>query len=199
MVELIGKSRLGGYQIHVVSESVQGDVTVIGHPAEEGFPITDHVEKEPFTISLSGTLVRPTRERVDRLISALEKFRDSGKLLTYEGRRIYTNMVIEQFSYDTDKSIANGYRFSMKLKRIRIAKPAYVALPPKPKTQVKRTTNVGRKQTQNKKKSPIYHIVKRGDTYWELGKKYGVPWQQLQKWNKYPARAIPIGAKLRVG
>lgn len=199
MEELVGKSNLGGYLIHVVSESMQADVNVLEQPAEEGLPLTDHVEKKPFSLSLSGTLVRPTQERVDQLIAALEKFRDTGKLLTYEGRRIYSNVVIETFSFDADKTIANGYRFSMKLKQIRIAKAAYVALPPKPKTQAKPTTNAGKKQTQNKKSSPVYHVVKRGDTYWGLGEKYGVSWQQLEKWNSYPARSIPVGAKVKVG
>lgn len=199
MDELVGKTKLGGYLIHVVSESIKGDVNVIEQPAEEGLPLTDHVEKKPFILSIEGTLVRPSQARVDELISALEKFRDSGKMISYEGRRIYKNIVIETFSFDADKSISNGYRFSMRLKQIRIAKTAYVALPPKPKTQVKPKTNAGKKQQVNKKKSLVYHVVKRGDTYWALGIKYGVKWQQIQSWNKYAARAIPIGAKLRVG
>lgn len=199
MVELVGSSNLGGYLIHVVNESLQGDVDVIEHPAEEGLPITDHVQKQPFILSISGTIVRPTNERVERVISVLEKFRDTGKLLTYEGRRIYHNVVIQNFTFEADKTIANGYRFTASLKQIRIAKTAYVNLPPKSKTQVKPVSNVGRKQTENKKSSPIYHVVKKGDTYSGLGQKYGVSWQQIEKWNTYSAKAIPIGAKVRVG
>ncbi|WP_157930361.1 phage baseplate protein [Mycobacteroides abscessus] len=199
MDELVGKTKLGGYLIHVIRESIQGDVNVIEQPAEEGLPLTDHIEKKPFMLSIEGTLVRPTQERVDQLIATLEKFRDSGKLLSYEGRRIYSNIVIENFSYDADHKISNGYRFSMKLKQIRIAKSAYIALPPKPKTQVKTVTSAGKKQPANKKNTPVYHVVKQGDTYWALGNKYGVKWQQLQSWNKYAPTKIPIGAKLRVG
>lgn len=194
MAELIGKTKLGGHLIQVTSESIQGDVTVIEQPAEEGLPLTDHIEKKPFILSIEGTLVRSSQAKVDQLIAALEKLRDTGKLISYEGRRIYKNVVIENFSFSADNRIANGYNFSMKLKQIRIAKTAYITVPAaKPKT------NAGKKQPVNQKKSPIYHVVKKGDTYWALGIKYGVKWQQLETWNKYKPTKIPIGVKLRVG
>lgn len=199
MVEFIGTSILGGYEIHVTSESRQGDVVVPEHPVEYGLPLTDHIGKQSFVLSLSGSLVRPTPERVDRLIAALENMRDKGSLISFEGRRIYQNVVIEKFSIDTNNKISNGYRFAMQLRQIRVAKVAYIKLPPKQKASVAKVSAVGRKQTVNKKTSPVYHIVKRGDTYWGLSQKYAVSVQQMKAWNKYSERSIPINAKLRVG
>ena len=43
------------------------------------------------------------------------------------------------------------------------------------------------------------HTVKRGDTYWDLARRYyGDPqqWRKIANANPYPAREIPIGAKL---
>lgn len=43
---------------------------------------------------------------------------------------------------------------------------------------------------------PTYHIVKKGDTYAKVGKKYGVPVADLRRWNGWPDKEIPIGAKM---
>ncbi|WP_162287783.1 LysM peptidoglycan-binding domain-containing protein [Indiicoccus explosivorum] len=191
-MELNGKARLEGYEIHVSSEDYAHDGEVTSHKTENGLTMNDHVSSEPQVVSLSGLLVRPTEERVQTLINKILDWKKNGTKLQYEGRQIVQNVLIESFKFAADKSTANGYSFSMTLKQVRIAEVEYTP-PTKP------VTNAGQKQTQNKNESAVYHIVKAGDTFWELSRQYGVSVQKLQSWNTYPARAIPIGVKLRVG
>lgn len=196
--ELIGKSSVQGYLLLVETEEKTGDVGVPAHPVEDGLALNDHVERQPFGLSLTGKLIRPTNDRLERLIQVLEGYRDKGTIVSYEGRRIYQNMLIEKFTYRADKSMKNGYTFTMSLRQVRVADSPYIAPTPQVKAQVKKTSEAGRKQTENKKTSPVYHVVKKGDTYYALGLKYGTPWPQLETWNSYPPRSIPIGVKLRV-
>jgi murein DD-endopeptidase MepM/ murein hydrolase activator NlpD len=43
---------------------------------------------------------------------------------------------------------------------------------------------------------PVTHTVKSGDTYWDLGNKYGVPYKTIQKLNKNAA--LHPGMKIRI-
>ncbi|HUM43315.1 MAG TPA: N-acetylmuramoyl-L-alanine amidase [Fervidobacterium sp.] len=47
-----------------------------------------------------------------------------------------------------------------------------------------------------KLETPKVHIIKPGDTYWLIGKQYGIDYKLLMKWNPWPAGALPIGAKM---
>lgn len=194
---LIGSDKLNGLIIHVEEENANLDVDIPTHKVEKGIPLSDHVERKPREVKLSGKLIRKTPEELESLINKLEKIETNGTLVVYEGRRIYTNMMLHGLNISANSKIINGYEFSCTLTEVRIGKTSYV--PPKRKAVTAKPSNSGRKQTQNKKQSPIYHIVKRGDTYIGLGKKYNIKWQQIQKWNGYPPRRIPIGVKMRVG
>lgn len=189
-MELNGKAVLQGYELHVSTEDYDHGGEVTSHKTEAGLSLTDHVSSEAQMVSLSGILVRPTQERVQTLINKLLDWKENGTVLQYEGRQIVQNVLIETFSFSADKSMANGFSFSMKLKQVRFAEITYIP-------QTKPVTNGGQKQTQNKK-TEVYHLVKRGDTYWALARKYGSKVKELQTWNRYPDRAIPIGVKLRV-
>lgn len=191
-MELNGKAMLEGFQLHVSIEDYDYGGEVTGHKTEKGLTMTDHVSTDPLGVSLSGLLIRPTEERVQMLIDKLLNWKKNGILLQYEGRQIVPNVLIETFSYSADKETMNGFKFSMKLKQVRFAQVKYTA-------QTKPKTNAGQKQTQGKKSSPQYHVIKRGDNYWDLARKYGTTVKNLQTWNKYAAKSLPIGAKLRVG
>lgn len=192
-----GTAKINGFLVHVNEEDTTADVNIPSHKVEKGINLSDHVEREPIVVQLSGLLVRATKKEVESLIKNLLNIEKNGTLVTYTGRRIYTNMMLSNLNFKADSSIKNGFTFSCTLTEVRIAKPAYV--PPKRKAVTASKAKAGRKQTANKKTSPIYHKTKKGDTYWALAKKYGTTWQQLQKWNKYAPTKIPIGVKLRVG
>lgn len=197
MVELIGKSRINGLEVHITNEDMTSDVDIPTHKVEEGIDLSDHVERKPFVIKLSGFLLRPTKDRVDTLIKKLEQIENQGSLVVYQGRRTHMNLLMSGFNYSADEKVTNGYKFSCILTEVRIAQSAYV--PPLLKSATSKVSQSGRKQTENKKQSPIYHIIKKGDTYSGLAKKYGVQLKQIQAWNKYNQKKIPIGAKVKVG
>lgn len=194
--ELVGKALLNGLYIHVETEDANFDVDIPTHKVEKGIDLSDHVERKPEVVKLSGLLIRPTTERVESLVSKLKNIEVSGQSVTYEGRRIYKNMLMSGLSIKASSKVMNGYNFSCTLTEVRIAQSSYVQ--PKVKAVTAPVAEAGRKQTENKKQSPVYHVVKNGDTYSSLGKKYGTKWQDIQKWNGYDPKKIPLGAKLRV-
>jgi LysM repeat protein len=191
MAKLIGKTRIGSQLVMVEKETSNNDAELGEQPVEEGLPLTDHSREKPISLSINGKIIRETDAQAKSVTDAINNYKKKKQKISYEGRRIYHNMMIETFQLSTDKSTANGYSFTMTLREIRIAKPSYVSTG---------KSNAGRKQTQNGKGSGAkeYHKVKKGDTYWALGIKYGTPWPQLEKWNGYPPRRIPIGVRLRV-
>ena len=192
-------AKINGIKIHVEKESLQNDVELPSHPVEKGINLTDHVERKPVVLSISGKLIRPDHTTLETLLGRVTSSKSLKKVLVYEGRRIYHNLMIKSFNPSADADIGNGYEFSMTLVEVRFAAPSYVSLPKKTKAAVASVSSVGRKQTANKKQSPIYHVVKKGDTYSGIAQKYGAKWQDVQKNNKYPATQIPIGAKIKVG
>jgi LysM repeat protein len=198
MAELVGKALLNGIYIFVENEDTNFDVDIPTHKVEKGINLSDHVERQPVVVKLSGKLIRPTPEQVESLIQKLLKIENEGKTVTYEGRRIYKNMLMSGFNIKANSKIMNGYNFSCTLTEVRIAQSSYV--PPEMKAVTAKTAEAGRKQTENKKEiSASTHTVKKGDTYSSLSKKYGVSVATLQKLNGYDPRKIPIGVKLKLG
>ncbi|MED4979399.1 LysM peptidoglycan-binding domain-containing protein [Geobacillus stearothermophilus] len=185
-------AKLGNYNLFVISESPQYSVQTTSYPVEKGIAFTDHVKPEPESLQievfLSGSSYQKT---LDQLKNSMYR----GDIMTYSGRFIMRNVIIESISSNADKSAKNGIQASITLKQIRVATTPYV----KPNPQTKPPTNAGKKQpTPKKPGNAVYHITKRGDTYRGLSKKYGTPVSQLRAWNKYPDTKIPVGVKLRV-
>lgn len=196
--ELVGTSKLHGLLIHVVDEDADIDVDTPTHKVEKGIDLSDHVERKPIVVKISGLLIRPTADRVETLVQKLQAIEFEGKLITYEGRRIYKNMFVSGLTIKANSGVMNGYRFSLTLTEVRIGQSSYVK--PKVKAVTASKAKAGRKQTENKKSiKATTHTVKKGDTYSSLAKKYGVTVASLQKLNGYDPRKIPIGAKLKVG
>ncbi|MBA2878055.1 LysM repeat protein [Anoxybacillus kamchatkensis] len=199
-IELNGKSKLAGYEILVLDESINTGVTVTDHPVEQGFNISDHIEPETPTIELNAIIIRPTFERAQKAVDILESKMYKGERIVYEGKKIYPNFVIQSFKYNRNKNIKNGYNASITLKKVRIAQQSYVPTLPKERSQIKPVTNSGRKQTQNKPtNTAVYHTIRKGDTYWSIAPKYGTTWQAIQKLNPgVDPRKLQIGQKVRV-
>jgi LysM repeat protein len=188
-------AKLGKYNLFVLNESPQYSVQTTSYPVEKGIAMTDHVQPEPESLKidvfLSGANYQKT---LDQLKNSMYK----GEMMNYAGRFIMRNVVIENISPSADASAKNGVMVSITLKQIRVATTPYVKTNVK-NAQVKKVSNAGQKQPTPKKQSnAVYHVVKKGDTYWGLSKKYGTSVNQLRAWNKYPDTKIPVGVKLRV-
>jgi len=188
-------AKLGNYHLFVLNESPQYSVQTTSYPVEKGIALTDHVQPEPESLKIEVFLSGPHYLRIlDQLKNSMYK----GELMNYAGRFLMRNMVIDNISPGANAQAKNGVMVSISLKQIRVATTPYTKTSVN-RTQVKKVTSSGQKQPIPKKPSTaVYHVVKRGDTYWKLSKKYGISVNQLRKWNKYPDTKIPIGIKLRV-
>lgn len=199
-MELNGKSKIAGYEIQVITEDQDKAIGISEHPVETGFNISDHVEKLPQSIHLQVVIVRPTFDRAQKALDYFEKKMLNGETVSYQtGKKIYTNLLIESINVSRDSQIANGYTGDITLRKIRIAQQAYI--PPKENSQIKKVSNAGRKQTQNKPKTTEkYHTIRKGETYWAIAPKLGTTWQSIQQLNPgVDPRKLQIGQKVRVG
>ncbi len=124
-----------------------------------------------------------------------------GEVVKYVGKTSANDVIIRDIADDYSSEIENGFAFMISLQKVRITKTAWIKVPPKQKPVQKPVTNSGKKKPVQKKPRPnpvVYVVIKRGMTYWALGKKYNVSIQQLRDWNGYKDRFLPIGKKLRV-
>ena len=187
------KIKLGSVFVFVEEESWSDEVNLPEHPVEKGLSITDHVQQLPDTLTLTGTMFKDSYLSVGEKLSKLRQYQKKGTRLTYSGRRGGRNLAIQRIDERSTGEIANGREFTITLKQIRIIS--------KYKKKKKKRTNKkgsgGRKQTTNRK-NPKYHIIKKGDTYIGLGKKYGIAWRTLYKLNKYNIYRLPIGKKMKL-
>lgn len=197
---------LDGISIHVTSEKPSYSVRVSTYPIEGGAAITDHVEPQLVTLSLSGKLVGQDAAKKRKEI--LGKM-NSGSTVKYVGRNSFINCVIESFESEHEYKVANGMNFTMQLREIRKVKPLFSKkLPPKTQTLVKVMTAAGRKQLKTTKKSKAKgkktksqgptgkkHTVREGQTWEALAYTYKVPLKTLRSWNPQ----IPKGTRLKPG
>ncbi|EHQ63681.1 hypothetical protein PDENDC454_04419 [Paenibacillus dendritiformis C454] len=197
---------IDGIQIHVTSEKPSYSVRVSTYPIEGGAAITDHVEPQLVTLSLTGKLVGEDAARKRKEI--LGKM-NSGATVKYVGRNSFINCIIESFESDHEHKVANGMNFTMQLREIRKVKSLFSnKLPPKTQTLVKVMTTAGRKQVKTTKKSKAQgkkaknqgpagkeHTVREGQTWEALAYTYKVPLKTLRSWNTQ----IPKGTRLKAG
>jgi LysM repeat protein len=186
-------SKLGKVNLYIDTEQLSNSVTATAYPVDKGEPISDHVQQQPQTLSLTGKIIK-THYKPD-----LQYLRDcmrKGTLLTYTGRTVAKKVIIISIDDSRTGDLANGSSLSIQLQFIKIVKEKWSSTSAKAKTAKK---TVGKKKkTVNKKSSAKYIKVKKGMTYWALSRQYGTSISQLESWNKYPARKIPVGVRLRV-
>lgn len=192
-------AKLGDISLFIEKESEKPRVEATEYPVERGEPFTDHVAKRPTEFTITGSILSDNWQSVrDKLVG----YMNNGTFLKYVGKTTATDVIILEMPLDYNNSIANGADISITLRKVRVTKTSWVKAAPKQKPQQKPPTTSGKKKTVSKKKksanAAVYHVIKKGDTYWGLSKKYGSSITQLRAWNKWPDRAIPIGKKARV-
>lgn len=188
--------RVGTINLVIENETYNNDVDVPKYAVERGTDITDHVQQKNKVLTVSGYILTDRKLMYEDKISKLEVIKNSGKLVPYYGRINGINFLIHKFTTQADKRAQNGLRFTMVLEQLRFAEKAK-----KPMLQTaKSKLHASKKQIASKSTTTTakYHIVKKGDTYIGLGKKYATDWKQIKKWAGYPDTRIPIGVKVRV-
>lgn len=135
--------------VFVKDEHIGRSSEIPQHPVEKGLPITDNVRKNPKTLSISGKIANTKKYSANTIISKIEKLKDKGSLITYKGRNVFGNFLIQDFSTDHTCDNYGGADFDMELVEVRIAKSAYN---PKKKTTQKA------KETVKKKTAPTLKV-----------------------------------------
>ena len=148
--------------VWVESEGISNEVEVSDHPVEQGESVSDHVQRQPIQLSISGKIIDHGNTKAADIVARLKALQESGALITYVGRNTLSNLLIVSFPETYVNTNWGGADFSMTLKEVRIAKTAYVA---KSATKV---TNAGTQQVQKSSQTKVYHTVKKGDTIWTL-------------------------------
>lgn len=191
---------LGGYEIHVISEMPHYSVNVTQYPVEDDIALTDHVERLPSLMTITGFILGPNAGNIrEKLVLAMNK----GEQLDYIGRNAFRRVLITDIETGHDFEVANGCRFTATLQQVRIAKPSYAPFLNDPimMSQVKPTTSAGQQQVANKPPAgtPQMHTIRRGETFYSIAPKYGTTWQAILSLNPgIDPKRLQIGQKVRV-
>lgn len=119
-------ARLGDVEFSVITEeSPRRETAITDKPVERGGNVADHAQPQPWRLNIVGRVTGPGAG--DRFALLQQYWRES-RLLTYRGRNHAWNMVIESFPSEHDARVANGFRFSMSLKQIRITQAETVEI-----------------------------------------------------------------------
>lgn len=203
MAYLTGTRRL---YLFVSEENNATAIKASEHSVEQGVDITDHVRPDAETVSLTGVISGRNHKSIVALIKSWEK---AGTMVRYSGRIKLSQCLVSDFSPGYSKDIENGCSFTMTLRRIRIARPAYVAPETTQPVDVKAVADAGMQSVEANNPEDQYHTVKAGDTVWALThgpyKKYGKSCDEIMAMNpdafSRPGdfTTLKIGARLKMG
>lgn len=195
--------------IHVTDEKVGRTIKSTDHSTEKGIDITDNVKREPVTLSISGKIVDTDTLKSHEALAKLYDLQIKGSLITYSGRNILKNMMIQSFNSTHPYTNAGGLDFDMELKEVRIAQNSYGEATDDDKGKTQAEGTAGTQQVQQGTQNAVYHTVSKGDTVWglvntnykELGST--VQWVIDNNTNAFStkgdATTLQTGAKLLMG
>lgn len=160
---------INGMYVLAESEDPTYEVDATDQPVEDGIAISDHVQRKPRAMSITGYIVGSDAAQIRQNLISLS---DKGEIVQFMGRNLFSGVIVS-FSSKHDYKVANGFSFSLSLKEIRIAKSSYVETLPLPiKAAAAPVISSGRKQTKSKAKGK-----KKEDEKVEKVKfKTGSPW-----------------------
>lgn len=143
-------ARIDGHYIWIEKESPTFDVEMTSQPVEKGIDRVDHVQRKARTLSLSGGISGPDAARV---LTYLKKASDTGQIVKYVGRTVFTGMV-SGLAMNYDYTSADGYAISFMMTEVLVAQSSYVGKLPLPvQSQAAKIVNGGVKQKKVQKKS----------------------------------------------
>ncbi|GED69387.1 hypothetical protein BRE01_30890 [Brevibacillus reuszeri] len=162
---------INGMYVLAESEDPNYEVDVTDQPVEDGVDTSDHVQRKPRQMSITGVIVGNDAAQIRQNLISLS---DNGEIVKFMGRNLFTGVIVS-FSSKHDYKIANGFSFSMALKEIRIVKSSYVETLPLPiKAAAAPVISSGRKQTKSKGKGK----EKKEEKVEKVKFKAGSPWAE---------------------
>lgn len=140
---------INGHYLLVEDESYDFSIDVTDQPVEKDIDVTDHVQRKPRVLSLTGVVV----ENAAKFEAFLKEASEKGTIVRYVGRTTFSGL-ITGFAPSRNYKNATGFAYSLTIKEIRVATTSYVNDLPLPvKAQTVKIVNSGTKQTKDKKKS----------------------------------------------
>lgn len=140
-------ARIGNVTFNLVSETRNYTNEVTQHPVESGSDIVDHIKNQLRTYSIEGVV----GDNEDPATKHLELVRIWGRrqIVSYQGRNNLPQCVITSLTTTADASSQKGFRFSMEIMEVKIAKPSTVGLLPVAlRADVAEVGNAGRVQAR---------------------------------------------------
>ncbi|EUJ44033.1 phage baseplate protein [Listeria fleischmannii] len=113
---------LGAVKLVNTREDEAVPVEVTNYPVEVGAAITDHVQQQNKTLSVTGFLLGKTAEQDYK---KLRDYAQKGTIISYKGRVYYSSILISQVTkgYDT---IENGMEITVSITTLRRATTPWV-------------------------------------------------------------------------
>lgn len=138
-------AQIGNVTFNLVSEARNYTNEVTQHPVEFGSDIVDHVKNQLRTYSIEG-IVGDNEEPATKH-RELSRIWENRQVVSYRGRSTLSQCVITSLTTTVDVSSRKGFRFSMEIQEVKIAKPSTVGLlPVSLKVEVAEVGNAGRVQ-----------------------------------------------------
>ena len=109
--------------LFVSEEDNQTSISASEHSVEQGMDLTDHVRPDAESVSLRGII---SGSNYKSIVSLIKKWEKAGRTVNYSGRTKLSQCLIDDFAPSYSKDIQDGCQFTMVLRKIRIARPAYV-------------------------------------------------------------------------
>lgn len=153
-----------------VSERHQGKLTVTEHPVETGANITDHAQKEPDVLDISGIIsnqpillniveqLQPSipggdpNNRAQDAYTEFQRLQDTAALLEVATEmRDYSNMMITSISVNREARTRNILDIGLSLREFKIASVETIEAPEPVEPVHKNKRKQGRKQTKKPK------------------------------------------------
>ena len=165
---------IDGLYIWIESEDIAYTMNVTTNPTEQGIDLTDHAEREPIEMSVTGMLLDSEKSSAYEQYTKLRNWQLACKQVKFVGRNVFTG-VITDISKSNDYTVGNGAKVSLTLKEIRIANTPY---------QTSNKQYVVQKQVVTTKPvSTVYHPVRKGENLTLIAKKYGMTVNDILKLN----------------
>ena len=121
-------AKIGNVEFNLISEGRNHNNEVTQHPVEKGSDIVDHVKNQLLTYSIEGIV--GDNENPATKHQELVRIWSSRQVVSYRGRSTLSQCVITSLTTTVDSSSRKGFRFSMEIMEVRIAKPSTVGLLP---------------------------------------------------------------------
>lgn len=136
-------ANIGGVYFNVLSESRPHNLEITSHPVESGSDVTDHAKMQRLSFSIEGVVT----ENAPAAHAKMKNLQINKKIVSYQGRSVLKNCLVESFTSNVDSKLFDSYTFSMVITEIRIAKPSTIGLLPiRLKIDVDKVGNAGRVQ-----------------------------------------------------